>query len=350
MGRESKNNSKIKNTEFSPYSDLQNNVINNIKTVDNKINTSNSSKDKKDLFYSIKSVYTSKENIIIDFNVDITKDDIKFFKLNQNPVYKNVFDINGYFKDAIPTKLSINSIDKITIGQFKPEVLRIVLSHNKIIDPTYIINDKQIIISTNGIIEKKENQKNEVKVTQADTQTDIKNIDLSNSINSITTQDDKIFIKFNRNYYKKDIRFLSFKNKGKFDNVFDISGKYTHAEATKLNIDGIDRIIVTQSKPDTLRIRINNMNSSRVNYTLNDKELIIDTQANSKQKNQQIKKDTIASTPTQRIINKTIVIDAGHGGDDVGAVGPNKRYEKVINASIIGKAYLHFGRMHIHIH
>ena len=93
MGRESKNNSKIKNTEFSPYSDLQNNVINNIKTVDNKINTSNSSKDKKDLFYSIKSVYTSNENIIIDFNVDITKDDIKFFKLNQNPVYKNVFDI-----------------------------------------------------------------------------------------------------------------------------------------------------------------------------------------------------------------------------------------------------------------
>ena len=28
------------------------------------------------------------------------------------------------------------------------------------------------------------------------------------------------------------------------------------------------------------------------------------------------------------------MIDAGHGGDDVGAVGPNKRYEKVINLEV----------------
>ncbi len=37
--------------------------------------------------------------------------------------------------------------------------------------------------------------------------------------------------------------------------------------------------------------------------------------------------------------NKVIVIDAGHGGDDVGAVGPNKRYEKVINLEVTKYLY-----------
>ncbi len=37
---------------------------------------------------------------------------------------------------------------------------------------------------------------------------------------------------------------------------------------------------------------------------------------------------------TKKTKNKVIVIDAGHGGDDVGAVGPNKRYEKVINLEV----------------
>jgi N-acetylmuramoyl-L-alanine amidase len=37
--------------------------------------------------------------------------------------------------------------------------------------------------------------------------------------------------------------------------------------------------------------------------------------------------------------NRIIVIDAGHGGDDVGAVGPNKRYEKVVNLEVTKYLY-----------
>ena len=62
-----------------------------------QVKNSNLSSSNKDLFFSIKSIYTSNNTIVIDFNVDINEKDIKFFKLNQNQLYRDVFDINGYF-------------------------------------------------------------------------------------------------------------------------------------------------------------------------------------------------------------------------------------------------------------
>ena len=44
------------------------------------------SSSNKDLFYSINSVYTSNNNIIVDFNVDINEKDIKFFFFFLNPI------------------------------------------------------------------------------------------------------------------------------------------------------------------------------------------------------------------------------------------------------------------------
>ncbi|MBD3829174.1 MAG: hypothetical protein IE890_01685, partial [Arcobacter sp.] len=95
------------------------------------------SSSSSNIIYSIKSVSTLNNTIVIDFNVDITKNDIKFFRLNQASVYKSIFDINGYFKDAIPTKLSIKGVDNIALGQFKPNVLRIVLSNSKNLEFSY---------------------------------------------------------------------------------------------------------------------------------------------------------------------------------------------------------------------
>lgn len=41
-----------------------------------------------------------------------------------------------------------------------------------------------------------------------------------------------------------------------------------------------------------------------------------------------------SSMPSGKHKNKIIVLDAGHGADDVGAVGPDNRYEKVINLNV----------------
>ena len=317
------------------------------------------SSSNKDLFYSINSVYTSNNNIIVDFNVDINEKDIKFFKLNQNPIYKDVFDINGYFSKAGPTKLDIDGVDKITIGQFKPDVLRIVLVNKENLNTSYKINKKQLVISLTNSPIKNEVPKIEETKSIPNTNTAIysneKFIDKENSIRSIETQDDKIILKFNKSYYKRDVQFVRYKNGSNYENVFNIKGKYKYTNPTKLDINGVDKIVISEND-DEIKLRIINDYEQKVNYVLNDKELIITTfPKEQKVQQQKAKKVPVSETkapvvvtaapvaPVERqqkkSINKTIVIDPGHGGEDAGAVGPSRRYEKVINFNVSKNLY-----------
>ena len=313
------------------------------------INNSNLSSSNKDSYNSIKSVYTSNNTIIVDFNVDINEKDIKFFKLNQNPIYKDVFDINGHFRDAEPTRLAINGADKIGIGQFKPDVLRIVLSNKKNLNTSYTVNKKQIIISVNETSIKKDEDIYTPKVNNSSLETkNEQNFDLENSIRSMETQNNKIIIKFNKSYYKRDIQFVRYKNGSSYENVFNIKGKYKYTEPTKLEIDGVDKIVISNNEKNEVKLRIINNYNQKINYVLNDKELTITTFP--KEKNEEKTKEiqtpapivvpqAIATATPQKAINKTIVIDPGHGGDDAGAVGPNKRYEKIINLNVSKTLY-----------
>lgn len=177
------------------------------------------------------------------------------------------------------------------------------------------------------------------------------NIDTQNSIRSIDANDNKIIVKFNKNYTKQDITQISKKNGLNYEYTFNISGKYKYTNSTKPNIDNIDNIIVSDNK-NSVGIVISNKSNPKITYSLSSRELIINiisnsiaipTSTNKKKKEEQIKDipealprsiSTQMTTGTPKGRKKTIVLDAGHGGDDVGAVGPNKRYEKVINLNV----------------
>lgn len=294
--------------------------------------------------FSINSVYTTNNTIVIDFNVDIDSSYIKFFELNQSNLFRDVYDIKGYFKDAIPTKLKISGVDKITLGQFKSDVLRVVLSDNKNLPTSYKISKRQIIISVDSL-EKKQEEQAEIKKEEIKPKFEPANVDTKNSIRSIDTYDNKIIVKFNRNYTKKDINQISNKNGNKYEYTFDVAGKYKYTGPTKLSIDNIDKILVADNK-DSVRIKISNDNNPKITYSLSSRELSIDISAKATDNKPNDKKEpeintipealpaVVAKQVTSIKRNKTIVLDAGHGGDDVGAVGPNKRYEKVINLNV----------------
>jgi len=273
--------------------------------------------------YSINSVYTKNDSIIVNFNNKISKDYVKFFELHQGNIYKDVFDINGNFKDAQPTVLKINNIKKITIGQFKAKTLRIVLANEKNLKTYYTIKDKQLIINIRDL-----NAKTTTKETLSNNY-----IDTKNEIRSINTKDNSIEIEFNKNFSKKDLSYVAYKNNGNYEDVFDLTGKFKYTKPIKLSIDGINRIIVSDKNSKTTRIRISNKKDLKVYYILNKRKLTIKISGitNSQKINN--------TQPYPNFHSKTIVIDPGHGAHDPGAVGPNKRYEKVVTLKIAKYLY-----------
>jgi N-acetylmuramoyl-L-alanine amidase len=304
------------------------------KAIEKSIKKDNSREElstKSNTKYSIQSVYTKNNNIIIDFNVDMDKNDIKFFELKQSPLYKDVYDIKGYFKDAVPTKLSIDGVNKITLGQFKPNVLRVVLTDYKNLKTSYKLDKRQLTISINDIEIKQEISKPIIKSKK-----EVNNnpyIDTKNSIKSITAEDNKITIKFNKDYSRKDMKYLAYKYNNSYEDVFDIKGKFKYVVPTRLSIKNIDRIIVSQKDSNTIRIKIRDKKDAKVNYILRKRELVIKISTDNEIKNKK------SSLPYPNFRSRIIVIDAGHGAHDAGAVGPNKRYEKVVTLKVAKYLY-----------
>lgn len=284
----------------------------------NSVKTIDIIKDKSsNIKFPIQNVYTKDNKIIIDLNVDLNKDEINFFKLKQNDNTKYVFDINGFFKDASPTKLQINGIEKITIGQFKPNVLRIVLSNKNELVTNYELKDRQIIISIDNLNEdilQKEELYNPY-------------VDKKNSIRTITSNSDKIFIRFNKNYESNQIKFTKNKVNNIYEYTFDIKGKFEFTKPTKLILNDIQKVIVTDFA-NNVRIKIRDKNELNINYSLDKKDFII--KANKKEENK---------LPYPNFQPKTIVIDPGHGGKDSGAIGPNNELEKVVVLNVSKHLY-----------
>ena len=287
--------------------------------------------------YSIKSVYTENDSIIVNFNNRVSKDFIKFFELKRGNIYKDVFDINGNFKDAQPTVLKINNIKKISIGQFKPNTLRIVLANQKNLRTFYTIKEKQLVINIRDLNNKTSITKKPTKVIKKETKKieTISNnyIDNDNEIKTITTKDNSIIVEFNKNFTKKDLSYVAYKNNGNYEDVFDLNGKFKYTKPIKLSIDGLRKITISTKDGNKTRIRISDKKNLKVYYILNKRKLTIKISGLSKNSK---KKSTL---PYANFVSKTIVIDAGHGAQDPGAVGPNKRYEKVVTLKVAKYLY-----------
>ncbi|XPV54359.1 MAG: N-acetylmuramoyl-L-alanine amidase family protein [Halarcobacter ebronensis] len=85
--------------------------------------------------------------VIIDFKTKVSKNYIKFFEQKVKSGFQDVYDIKGSFKDAYPTKLSINGVKQIVIKQETPNTLRILFEDKYNLKTVYFfVNDKRLIL------------------------------------------------------------------------------------------------------------------------------------------------------------------------------------------------------------
>jgi len=96
--------------------------------------------------YTISSVRQDKNSITIAFNKKINKSYIDFNEKKDKKYYYDEFDLKGNFKDATPTKLAMFGVDKITIYQYKKNILRISFKNRKNLKTIYIVSGNKIII------------------------------------------------------------------------------------------------------------------------------------------------------------------------------------------------------------
>ncbi len=95
--------------------------------------------------YSISTVETKENDIIIRFNKNVSAKDIRFIQEKGKP-NKDVFEINGSFKDAVSTVLQIEGIDRIIVNQQTPNKLRISIINKNNPKSVYMVNGNNIII------------------------------------------------------------------------------------------------------------------------------------------------------------------------------------------------------------
>ena len=148
----------------------------------------------------------------------------------------------------------------------------------------------------------------------------------SHKLKTIRWEESKLLLQFDKKLNPKQINYFTLYDdkKKRYRYVFDIHASML-TKSQNLRKEGISRIKIGQYKPDTLRLVIENTSKVKVNFIKKDTKLIITLKTDSKVG---VSTKIITSQRIDRY--KTIVIDAGHGGRDPGAVGYKKYREKIV--------------------
>ena len=164
----------------------------------------------------------------------------------------------------------------------------------------------------------------------------------SNKLKAVKWRDERLVLVFDKNIKNNHVNYFALEEPAKevFRYIFDIHASML-TESQNLRKEGLSRIKLAQFNPNTLRLVIEDNNKVEVRFKKEKNELVIyiNNQLDSHKAPMQIQTPLpVKKAATKQVSKgKVIVIDAGHGGKDPGAVGYKNYREKVIVLQVAQK-------------
>ncbi|HEG8377282.1 TPA: N-acetylmuramoyl-L-alanine amidase [Campylobacter coli] len=294
---------------------------------------------KVDKVYVLKSSKTS-QGVVLDLNTNLEQKDIKSFALDEKGNYRYISDFEGILEGG---RKEYKFDDyRIVISQYNPKMIRIVAYAKEKIPLNFDFEDEKISISKKSqaiqkstpskqesktaakqesekVVAKQESKPVKTQEAKTNTKKEQENdeplyvLDVDKSSNSVV-------LNLSDELDEKDITSFSTKDQKFFRQVVSFQGIL---EGSRKNFTfGQNAVTVTQYNPKTVRIVLSSTKEFKLFKDLDDKSLTLGFSGSTSK--------STSKTTSKNVLNsnfksdKPIVLDAGHGGKDSGALSDKK--------------------------
>lgn len=339
---------EAKNVELSSFNPpkntpkLQQIKQESVKTQNNKPQQA----EKVDKVYVLKSSKTS-QGVVLDLNTDLKQENIKSFALDEKGNYRYISDFEGVLEGG---RKEYKFDDyRIVISQFNPKMIRIVVYAKEKISIDFDFEDEKIKISKKSQVVQKSTPSKQApktvvkqeskKVVTKQEPKQVKTQETKTSTKKAPAKDDPLYIldvdkisnavvlNLSDELDEQDITSFTTRDQKYFRQVVSFQGIL---EGSRKNFSfGQNAVTVTQYNPKTVRIVLSSTKEFKLFKDLDDKSLTLGF-GSSVSKSASTSSKSTSKTTSKNVLNskfksdKIIVLDAGHGGKDSGALSDKK--------------------------
>ncbi|HEF1256877.1 TPA: N-acetylmuramoyl-L-alanine amidase [Campylobacter coli] len=302
--------------------------------------------EKADKVYVLKSSKTS-QGVALDLNTDLKQEDIKSFALDEKGNYRYISDFEGVLEGG---RKEYKFDDyRIVISQFNPKMIRIVVYAKEKISIDFDFEDEKIKISKKSQVVQKSAPSKQApktvvkqeskKVVAKQEPKQVKTQETKTNTKKASVKDDPLYIldvdkisnavvlNLSDELDEKDITSFTTRDQKYFRQVVSFQGIL---EGSRKNFSfGQNAVTVTQYNPKTVRIVLSSTKEFKLFKDLDDKSLTLGF-GSSVSKSASTSSKSTSKTTSKNVLNskfksdKIIVLDAGHGGKDSGALSDKK--------------------------
>lgn len=268
----------------------------------------------------------------MELNLSANLSEFKDFVLDEKGNYRHIIDFEAILEGGRKEFQFKNY--NIILSQYNPKVVRIVLRAKEKISLNLKKEEKKVSIlmtelkdvpkenqsiKTQKVEKKPEKQENNLKIQKSEKKS-LYIVDVDKSENGVV-------LKFDEELDEEDFEIFDTKDSKFYRQI--VSFKGVLGGDRKSYTYGKNAITVTQYNPKVVRVVLSSAKEFGLYKDIDDKSLVL---AFNEPKNQSF--SPVKISPSKNTLNKNykagkiIVLDAGHGGKDSGALSKNKRLKE----------------------